>query len=200
MRRGLIKRYVPIYEEGAVDEDLLSEGRRNLRDYFQTKGYFDVKVTSTLSTKGDRELVIFDVDKGNLHTFKDLAIAGNKYFPKETIRERMAIQPADSLQRHGLFSSALLDRDLSVITTLYQANGFQEVNVTSNVVDNYQGKPGRLQVQVNIEEGPQTLVRSVTITGNSAFSQDVLLDQMSTIPGQPYSSYLLGNDRDAVVS
>ena len=200
MRRGLIKKYVPIYEEGAVDEDLLSEGRRNLRDYFQTKGYFDTKVNSTVSKKGDHQFVIFDVDRGKRHTFKDLAISGNKYFPKESIRERMAIQPADSLQRNGLFSSALLDRDLSVITALYQANGFQDVKVTSNVVDDYKGKSGLLQVQINIEEGPQTLVRSVTITGNTAFSQDTLLDQMSTIPGQPYSNYLLGNDRDAIVS
>ena len=200
MRRGLIKRYVPIYEEGAVDEDLVSEGRRSLRDYFQTKGYFDVRVTSTLTKKDGRELVIFDVDRRKRHTFKELAIQGNKYFPRESIRERMAIQPADALQRHGLFSSALLDRDLSVITALYQANGFQAVKVASNVVDDYQGKPGRLQVQINIDEGPQTLVKSVTVTGNSAFSQDVLLDQVSTIPGQPYSTYLLGNDRDSIVS
>ena len=200
MRRGLIKRYVPIYEEGAVDEDLVSEGRRSLRDYFQTKGYFDVRVTSTLTKKDGRELVIFDVDRRKRHTFKELAIQGNKYFPRESIRERMAIQPADALQRHGLFSSALLDRDLSVITALYQANGFQAVKVTSNVADDYQGKPGRLQVQINIDEGPQTLVKSVTVTGNSAFSQDVLLDQVSTIPGQPYSTYLLGNDRDSIVS
>ena len=200
MRRGLIKKYVPIYEEGAVDEDLLSEGRRNLRDYFQTKGYFDTKVNSTVSKKGDHQFVIFDVDRGKRHTFKDLAITGNKYFPKESIRERMAIQPADSLQRNGLFSSALLDRDLSVITALYQANGFQDVKVSSNVVDDYKGKHGLLQVQINIDEGPQTLVKSVTITGNTTFSQDTLLDQMSTIPGQPYSNYLLGNDRDAVVS
>lgn len=200
MRRGLIKKYVPIYEEGAVDEDLLSEGRRNLRDYFQRQGYFDVKVTSTLSKKDERQLVIFDVDRNNRHTFKDLVINGNKYFPKETIRERMAIQPADALQRHGLFSSALLDRDLSVITALYQANGFQAVKTNSKVADNYQGKPGRLQVQIDIDEGPQTLVKSVTITGNTAFSHDVLLDQLSTIPGQPYSSYLLANDRDSIVS
>ena len=200
MRRGLIKKYVPIYEEGAVDEDLLSEGRRNLRDYFQTKGYFDVRATSSLSKKDGRELVIFDVDKRKRHTFKDLAIQGNKYFPKESIRERMAIQPADALQRHGLFSSALLEHDVSVITALYQANGFQAVKVNSKVVDDYQGKPGRLQVQIDIDEGPQTLVKSVTITGNTTFSQDVLLDQLSTIPGQPYSTYLLGNDRDSIVS
>jgi outer membrane protein insertion porin family len=44
MRKGLIKKYVPVYEENAIDDDLLNEGRRNLRDYFQSKGFFDVAV------------------------------------------------------------------------------------------------------------------------------------------------------------
>src|SRR5262245_6865718 len=39
IRKGQLKKYVPVFEEGAVDDDLLNEGRRNLRDYFQTQGY-----------------------------------------------------------------------------------------------------------------------------------------------------------------
>ena len=45
VRKGRLKRYVPIYEEGATDNDLLVEGARNLRDYFQNSGYPDVEVT-----------------------------------------------------------------------------------------------------------------------------------------------------------
>ena len=200
LRRGLIRKYVPIYEEGALDEDLLSEGRRNLRDYFQTKGFFDTQVASKVSQKAGRDLVIFDVDRGVRHTFSDLVINGNRYFPSETIRERMAIQPADTLQRHGIFSSALLTRDLSVITGLYQANGFQQVKASSRVTDDYKGKSGRLRVDIDIVEGSQTLVRSVQIAGNAHFSDDLLLSQLSTIGGQPFSSYLLANDRDSIVS
>ena len=33
---------VPVYEEGAVDNDLLNEGAYNIRDYLQQQGYFDV--------------------------------------------------------------------------------------------------------------------------------------------------------------
>src|SRR5260370_4976928 len=42
--RGRFKRLVPVFEENAVDDDLLNEGKRNIQDYFQTKGYFDVQV------------------------------------------------------------------------------------------------------------------------------------------------------------
>lgn len=40
----VLKRYVPVFEEHAVDDDLLAEGRRNLIDYFQEHGYYDVDV------------------------------------------------------------------------------------------------------------------------------------------------------------
>ncbi len=39
-----MKHVIPIFEEGTVDEDLLNEGNRRLRDYYQRLGYFDVKV------------------------------------------------------------------------------------------------------------------------------------------------------------
>src|SRR6185437_10976084 len=38
------------------------------------------------------------------------------------------------------------------------------------------------------------------ISGNTSYATDDLLNQMSTIAGQPYSAYLLANDRDALVS
>ena len=36
-----------VFEEGTVDDDLLNEGNRRVRDYYQTLGYFDVKVDHT---------------------------------------------------------------------------------------------------------------------------------------------------------
>ena len=49
-----MKHLVPIFEEGSVDEDLLNEGNRRLRDYSQRLGYFDVKVDHQLQVAGGR--------------------------------------------------------------------------------------------------------------------------------------------------
>src|SRR5579884_1035074 len=40
------KKLIPMYQENSVDPDLVAEGTQNLTSYFQSKGYFDVKVTS----------------------------------------------------------------------------------------------------------------------------------------------------------
>src|SRR5262249_53785650 len=42
--RKQLRRFVPVFEEHAVDHDLLVEGSRNLRDYFQSKGFFEAEV------------------------------------------------------------------------------------------------------------------------------------------------------------
>src|SRR5205085_2637459 len=81
--KGKLKKYVPIYEENAVDDDLLNEGRRNLRDYFQTKGYFDVQVDFRQQPAGpDSRVVEYIIDRGERHHLSDLVIDGNKYFPE----------------------------------------------------------------------------------------------------------------------
>jgi len=43
--RTQLRKNVPVYEENALDDDLLNEGRRNLLNYMQGLGYFDAKVT-----------------------------------------------------------------------------------------------------------------------------------------------------------
>ena len=51
-----LKRIIPIFEEGSVDEDLLNEGNRRLRDYYQQLGYFDVKVSHSQRSASERKL------------------------------------------------------------------------------------------------------------------------------------------------
>ena len=56
---------IPIYEEGTVDEDLLNEGNRRLRDYYQRLGYFDVKVDHVEQSASAQPVeILFQVNLG----------------------------------------------------------------------------------------------------------------------------------------
>lgn len=202
LRPGLVKKYVPVYEENAVDDDLLNEGRRNLRDYFQTKGYFDVNVDYTKRVNvapDEHTAIVFNVDARERHKLVDLTIEGNKLFDKQTIRERMQIQPASLLLFYGRFSQSMLVQDIAAVESLYTENGFRHVKVTSSVQDDYQGQ-GNIRVIIHIDEGPQTLVQSLKIEGNKSFGEDQLLNLINNLSGQPYSDFNLANDRDAVLN
>src|SRR5579872_1666189 len=47
LSKSKLQEYVPVFDEGTVNRDLLVGGVRNLRDYFQNHGYFDVQIDFT---------------------------------------------------------------------------------------------------------------------------------------------------------
>jgi outer membrane protein insertion porin family len=201
LSRRVIKKNVPVYEENALDDDLLNEGRRNLLDYLQTRGYFEAKVgIKKQSTQADLLKVTYVIDPGPLHKLGRIEFKGNQYFTSDVLLARMQVQPAGRLLSHGRYSQSLLASDLRGLQELYRANGFAQVKISSNVIDNYEGVENQLAVQMLFDEGPQTLVASLQIAGNATLASDELLPLLSTVEGQPFSDFNVASDRDAVLN
>jgi outer membrane protein insertion porin family len=202
IRRGVLRKKVPVYEENALDDDLLNEGRRNLLDYLQTRGYFDVKVSVKKQSDTTRNELraIYVIEPGIRHKLVKVEISGNKYFDQEALRSRMQVQPATRLLSHGRFSQALLASDSNGLQELYRANGFRQIQIKSQVLDSYEGKQKQLAISMQILEGPQTLVGDLKLVGNQKVPSDQLLSKIDTAPGQPYSDYKLAGDRDTILN
>jgi outer membrane protein assembly complex protein YaeT len=208
---GTLRRLLPIYAEGTVDDDLLQEGRRNLRDYLQDQGYFDADVTFATSgvlQPGDSVLVApnndtvtitYDVKSGPKHRLVGIDITGEKYFDDATLRSRLGIQPA-AFASPGRFSNALLESDAASLRALYVANGFEDAKVTSDITPGYSGKPDQLFVKFQVVEGLQTRVGKLTLEGNHALTDSDLMNVIGATAGQPYSDFNVSNDRDNVLA
>ena len=198
---GKLRSLLPIYEERSVDKDLLLEGTRDLAAYFQTQGYFDVRVTYNLALppNGD-ELIDYDVHRGPLHKLVKLEINGNHYFDDDTIRERINVIPATLIRyRHGRYSRQYLDRDLDAIRALYRSNGFRDVEVTSQEIDDYQGHVGHIAISIQVKEGPQWFVSKLDLEGVPEGDRAHLRSVLHSTEGQPYSDYNVGSDRDTIL-
>ncbi len=206
---GTLKKLIPIYQEGAVDADLLEEGRRNLQERLERDGYFDAEVKYTTEMrdaaqnrsgwKGKEVVVTYTIERGERHKLVGVEISGNHYFDAELLRGRLRILTAAFASR-GRFSRRLLDSDADSMRGLYQANGFAEARVQAVTLDNYNGDEGALFIRFVIQEGTQTRVASLTITGNHSISQDELLGVVGSNPGQPYSEFNVASDRDNILA
>ena len=196
---------VPVYQEGAVDNDLLNEGSFNIRDYLQQRGYFDASVSVALTGSGTRNVTAtYNVVLHQKHKVTAVTIKGNHYFDTDTLEELLRVKKGDNYQPSGKYSSTLLRADVASIEALYRTNGFEDVKVTSNVVDSdadlkdQHAKHARLQVAYTIQEGQQNHFGSVTIEGVDATRAAAVKALLSSAPGQPYSLLTLSNDRDAL--
>ncbi|HEY7617262.1 MAG TPA: outer membrane protein assembly factor BamA [Terriglobales bacterium] len=201
LSRSVLRRNVPVYQESALDDDLLNEGRRNLLNYLQSRGYFEAKVElQRRQLNGGKELrVVYVIDAGPRHRLVQIQITGNRYFLTEELLSHMEVQPAGRLLSQGRYSDRLLADDISALENLYRANGFRDVSITSNVQDDYQGVENDLAVTVQVEEGPQSRVNTLRITGNQTFSEDELRANISTQEGQPFSEYYIAQDRETIL-
>ena len=207
LSKGKIKTLVPVYEEGTVDEDLLNEGDRRLRDYYQRRGYFDARVTHTRTAEGAgaaaRTEIVFDVNLGERHKVAAVTLAGNHYFSSEVIMPRLGVRKADLFIRYGLYSQALAQADVNTIKALYQSNGFSNVQVTSEVHE-IRGSGSKnsaaLSVKYLIDEGTQDRIGRYEISGNQRVSLAELKPLLNTEEGQPYSAVSIMGDRDSILT
>ena len=198
--RGVLKREIPVYEENAVDDDLLNEGRSNLLDYLQTRGHFDAKVEIKKENDPKTLRIIYEIDAGPSHKLALIEISGNKDFlDTAKLRSYLQIQPATRFLSHGRYSEALLKSDVATLEGLYKSSGFRAVKIETKVDDNYQGTANKLAVRIHIEEGPRTRLGEVHVVGNQKVKTSEL-PELSTQPGQPYSEQDLANDRERILS
>ena len=199
---GKRRQILPIYQEQSVDKDLLVEGQRNLEEYFQSQGYFEADVTFDVTSDDKGQQVIeYNVDRGAVHKLVALEIQGNRYFDTATIRERMYVTPANLLRfRHGRYSPAYLKRDINAIKDLYQSNGFRDIDIEQQVIDDYQGKDKDVAVMLRINEGAQSFVHSVQFKGISADDQQQLGGMIQSSVGQPFSDINVANDQESILN
>jgi outer membrane protein insertion porin family len=197
-----LRRYVPVFQEHTVDQDLLAEGARNLRDYLQSKGYFEAQVEfKEQQIAGDRTSIDYLVNTGQRHKLVHIEISGNHYFRTAAIRERMLLQQASFLQSpHGRYRESFLRRDEESIVNLYQSNGFRDVQTKHRIDNTYRGKAGNLAVFIDIDEGPQYLISSLVVEGVSHLDKGAIMDRLSSIAGQPFSELNVAVDRDTILA
>ena len=199
--KGKLRKLLPIYQEGAVDEDLLQEGLRNIRDDLQREGYFDSQAdySSTEDTSKNERVITYSVIRGAKHRLLDVTFSGNKYFSSPLLASRLQLQTRSYAVR-GKFSQRMVKDDGDSILGLYQANGFLQASVKPQVTDDVKGKTGDLSIHYDIVEGTQTKVADLKIEGNKTIDTKELMDVIGSSPGEPYSESNLAGDRNNILA
>ena len=190
-----MKKLIPTYSEGAIDSDLVQEGQQNLTNYFQDKGYYDAKVTTDLQRQPDRILLLYKIDRGAKHKVDQVSFHGNYQRSAKELLPLVQVKRSH-LWTRGKVSQKLLKQSADNLLAFYRDKGYEDAKVTPQVTD----REPKIEIVFEIDEGTQTLVDHVAVTGNHSIPEGQLTAPkgFELKAGAPFSSRELSDDRNRI--
>jgi outer membrane protein insertion porin family len=191
-----LRELVPVFDEGAVDPDLIEEGRVQILRHMQQEGYFDAVVGSEMVSAAPLENAVqinYPVQPGTKHEVLSVAIEGNRYFTTDDIRKRIKVRKAELLNP-SVFSTDALNQDVQTIEGMYRNAGFDETTVKGG----YEEVDHAINITIEIDEGKRRAIDFITILGTSAVPEQEVRKAISMKEGDIYTPVAVDQARAAV--
>ena len=190
------ERLVPIEAEASADEDLLEDSSRAIEAFLKAEGYRDARVDFD-RVPGDAEVVItFTIDRGPRYEIAGVQVRGNESMATAEIRELLRLKEGD------VFAEAALGVGVASVRGTYRLRGFAAVGIVArqNVVvpERASDDERRIELVLEIAEGPRTLVRGVAFEGQTVVTEGALRELAALPAGRPFSEVDVIAARDRV--
>ena len=190
------KSLLPIYQGVGVNDETVLEGQQAIINYFQGKGYFDVKVESNRVNGAKGEQITYRITKEKKHKVESVQIAGESEMPSSRLTPMIAVKKEHFLSA-GKYSDQLLNSSVKNLKSLYASEGYSSVQVTTAV----KRDGGNVEVAFRVVEGPRDIVNLLKVEGANTLPQGQYAPNgLSMAPGQPYSQTHVQNDRSSIIA
>jgi len=182
------KEILPVLSEGGLDDFILEEGSRRLADAAQKKGYFfaDIPAPTKANPTPDTVTVTYTVDKGRRYNVSEISLDGTTHLTLQDLADQLHTREAGIFLSHGTTSRDDLLRDSETIRRNLQAKGFLQSKVRERKLG-ISPTSDDLHVTFVVEEGPQSFISDVAVTGNAVIPDDELLKVLLIKKGDAFS-------------
>ena len=211
-----LMKLVKLRTDMPLNDALLIESTRELRKFYEEKGYTEAQVDSALEADGEGSVkVIFKIAEHLRVRIDNVEFEGmNVYKPsevKDLLETRYFFGSAKWLSfmpwewlgtppNLGLYDRDFVTRDKIRLRELYWQKGYLDFKVNDVVVTEHADDPELVDVKFVVEEGDPYFINSIRIVGAKEFSEEQLLPLLSAREEQVYSSSREDDDLKALES
>jgi outer membrane protein insertion porin family len=194
--RGKIKFRVP----APADAEKLEQGRQDIIDYYQRKGFPGVDVQLQLVTDESRGTAraVYTINEGERGAVREILFQGNTQFSDRTLRKQMktkAQTPIAFFDKSGRLDKAQLQQDLDSVREFYQNHGYIDVTIPEVRQERI---PKGVRIVVVVNEGAQYRVGKVAFQGEQAAKEAALRGLIKMREGSIYTPKGLKDDLKAM--
>lgn len=170
----------PIWEAQIFEEWGLSEGEAKIIRYMRGKGYIFVAVDSSVQHEDNLMRIIHKVTPGQRYKIQAISFEGLGYFGPDQLRQNLLTNQGFPLFRN--VDGARLFELPREIELFYKSHGFSDTRAELNFEKDGQ----KLKPILRVQEGEQQKVESVSIIGANLIPENILLEQISSVPDGPF--------------
>src|SRR6056297_1547965 len=172
-----------IIERDAFVEDRLQFDRQVLTDFYQSRGYVDLRVTSVnaeLAQERDAYFVTFNVQEGQQFKFGEITTVSDlPNVDPEEYQDVLKIRPG------VVYSPTLVENSVARMERLGIKQGVDFLRVEPRITRN--DRDLTLDVEFALVRGPRVFVERIDIEGNTTTLDRVIRRQFDVVEGDPFN-------------
>jgi len=183
-----------------LDERQVKEDSEKIHDYYEKHGYNQATVTYDIQRDRTTGMgtVVFKIHEGNKVHISDIRFIGNDHISARKLRGQM-----ETSRWHWLYSwitgggrlkADQFEDDLDKLRDYYRDQGYLDVDIPEEKVIYDYPAPGRLVVTIQVTEGRQYHIGTISFSGNKIYSDRILRLALRQKPGMVFSPSRLDKD------
>ncbi|MCS7033419.1 MAG: outer membrane protein assembly factor BamA [Phycisphaerae bacterium] len=190
------RHWIWILRPGTFDPEQVEDDVAALRRYYESKGFFDVRVGRKIIASPDNSeiQVTFLIEEGRRYVVERVTFKGNSAVSDTELRSRMKLLEGQT------YDEEILRRDVREIVRAYSPFGFiyQPQSTDPNFLQIgtanepakkiFRRDAGTVELVYDIREGKPFKLGRIIIKGNSRTQDKVILREMKMSPGELYNS------------
>jgi outer membrane protein insertion porin family len=187
-----------LFSSTALSEQKVEYDKQLLKDFYKSKGFYDVQVESVFANIDSKSTVslTFAINSGKKYKFGDIDLKVNSSIYKES--DALEIKNISNKFLAGaLYSPNLLNKINKEITTYLiskKYNNFQ-INIKENKKIN-----DIIDIRVELNEEPKVLVNRINIQGNTITEEKVIRNNLILTEGDYLSLSKIKKSIDSIKS
>ena len=153
---------------GKYQQNMLEEDKRKLTDYYQSQGFFEVRVTPVTrpgNDLGDINLT-FVISEGTRYKVRNLIFEGNKKIKTAELREGLQLHSGKP------FIEAVREADLRLMLSRYYAMGCIDTEIQFE--PRFTNQLGVVDLVYRVEEKDEYLIGELRFVGNTRTKDNVI--------------------------
>ena len=170
----------PIWEAQIFEEWGLREGDAKIINHLRNKGYIFAAVNSSVQYENSLMRVIHRVSPGERYKIQKIIFNGMEYFTSHQLKEELMLTQSFLLFQN--VDGARLYELPQEVEFLYKSHGFSETHVELT----FDREENKLKPILTIDEGRQDKIDSISIQGETLFSEEVLFEKIGGVQDGPF--------------